>query len=623
MPMLGQKDFNALSSTVFNNNYDEDSAAVLRADFKVAQQSGDTRAQASILHDLKRTGTSMPATTASSEPLTGSTGNGTAPEARAGLNYFTQLAPDMEAAIFSGDQARQEAATRATEALKASAAAQAESGKVATEADIATQDLHNQLLRAVGLDVKDPNSFLSTELKHQAEVRKTREQLGNHLSELEGISFWQNPFAFLAAQPELKAGTAQYNNMAAQENSSSEEITRLQSVAESVMKLTPAKNADLLRQKAVLDANATVSAAQAKAEEYNAQNAAGHAKALLDAFTARHNVFQSMLQVQGLEEGIQDRRQRQEDLNFWRGVKRDDALDKEQQKKDEKNRETALAIGINTYRRAINGTASPDLTPEDVKRMPAELRSVWYETILRGNYGNSYQESVPFIERFGNITGAAQTGNASMMQIVRNVETRAQKLAPEIMNREKQKNPLATVKPQDAMAVAYGEVYATDAGIGQKGADKSNVNGASPYAIDYDAAAALAKSQTTPSVVGKALIAAKDRIGYKPLNNSFTASILLNDIEARVIAGESTPKDAAEQLSRFYALQSASSYEQNGLRYFNLPQPTDWVISPGGVGKQQLDLMNPTKIENYLTARIASEKRSRMTNLGSSFGIAR
>jgi hypothetical protein len=613
-PLLQRADFNALATKVFDNNYGQDSGAVLRADLHQAMAQGDEAAVRSIQRDLARTGNNVAGNSnnsgdASNIPDT-STSPAQQPEARSALNAFTTLSPELESAIFSGEKDRAAASGRAATALRSSADAQASSIQLGAEADASTEQLHNELLRAVGLDVRDPSSFLSTELQHQATVRHARESIDSRIASLEGLSFWQNPFAFLSAQPELKQLTAQYNNLAAQENSSSEEINRLQSVADSVMKMTPAKNADLLRKKAVADATAVVQAANAKAEEYTAQNAAGHAKAMMDVFTMKHNIFQSVLQVQTLEEGVQDRRQRQTDLNFWRGIKDQEGKDKLAAKQEADNQELALAVAINTYRTAINGTANIPLTQKDIKLMPAEMRKEWYDVAFRGNYGNSYQESVPFIEQKGNMAAAAQAGNASMMQVVRNLQIQARQMAPEIANKVKLKNIMVNVKPEQALQMAYDELYTRDAGAAIAGGDKSNISAASPLAIDFDAAAAVAKASPggVNNVVSKALLAAKERAQGRPLNSSYTAPMLLNEVEARVVSGETTPKQAADELARFIALQSANSYIGNGLKYLNIPQPTDWMITPGAKGKERVDLMNPTKLENYFTSKVARAK---------------
>lgn len=610
--MLGREDFNRLTSAIFDNTYNSESADVLRADLKIAQKTGDKRAEESINRDLQRVIKGGPVTDNTS------TGNSPVPEARNKLNSFMQLAPDLEAAIFSADQDRTKASGQAVAASKEAGSAQASSVQTAAEMEIGVQEVHKQLLRAIGLDVNDPQSFLNSEIRRQTMARNERETIDREIVDLESVSFFQDPFGFLSAQPRLQQLTSQYNNLARIENRSNEEISRIQSIAESAMKLTPAKNADLIRKKAAEDATAVAKLAEARAAEYSAQNSAGHAKALMDMFTARHNVFASMLQVQSLEENIADRRSRQEDSNYWRGVKRDEIKEREEQKAAEKQRETALVVGINTFRKAINGSAAPDLTPEDVKRMPAELKGAWYEVILRGNYGNNYYEAVPFIQRFGNPAAAASSGNAAMMQLVRNIETRAQELAPEILNREKFKNLRVQIKPDQALMMAYNEIYASDAGSAMKGADKGTIKGDSPYAIDYDAAAALAKAKPG-GVVSKSLLAAKERSNTRSLNTGFSASMLLNEVEARVIAGEATPRQAAEEVARFYATQSVASYETNGLRYLSLPQPTDWVISPDGTGKQRVDLMDPTKLENYLTAKIAAERSRNRVGLGNSF----
>jgi hypothetical protein len=609
--LLDRAEFNRRTAGM-NNTYDKSSEEVLRADLKLAHSQNDPRAVASIERDLQRVSTSSKGGAVATEDTS------PVPEARAALNQYFQLAPELESAIFSADKERTQHVQRATQAAGEAGAAQSASILAGSEAEIALQETHRQLLRAVGLDINNPESSINSELRRQTEARNQREAIDKEIVDLESTSFFQNPFAFLANQPKIQQLTAQYNNLARVENRSNEEIARMQTIADSVLKLTPAKNADLLRQKAAADATVAVKIAEARAAELSAQNSAGHAKALMDAFTARHNVFASMLQVKQLEEGILDRRASAAALQEEREWRRNDRRSEQEKKDAEKQRDTALVVGINTYRKAINGSAVPDFTLEDVKRMPAEIRGAWYEVIMRGSYGNNYLEAVPFIQRFGNPAAAAASGNAGMMQLIRNIEMRAQRLAPEIMNREKLRNPMAQIRPDQALAMAYNEIYAADAASAGKGADKSVVRGDSPYALDYDAAAAVAKLKPE-GVVSKSLLAAKERMPNRTLNTSYTASMLLNEIEARVVSGEATPKQAAEEVSRFFATQSVSAYEGNGLKYLALPQPTDWVITPGGTGKAQLDLMNPSKVENYLTSRIVAEKRSRQIGTNNPF----
>jgi hypothetical protein len=89
---------------------------------------------------------------------------------------------------------------------------------------------------------------------------------------------------------------------------------------------------------------------------------------------------------------------------------------------------------------------------------------------------------------------------------------------------------------------------------------------------------------------------------------AMTPRMLLNEVQANVISGKVSPKDAAEDVSRFFALQSTKNYTDTGLKYLALPVLTDWTITTGSRGKNKVDLMNPTQVENYLTKQVASEK---------------
>lgn len=606
--MLGRADFNRLTSHL--TGYGPESEAVLKADLQLAEQQGDARAAASIRRDLQRVGTTTVAENYSGTglrvPTLRESGSTPVPEARSALAGVTQLAPDFEQAIFAADQSRQESLGRAVGAITAAGEASAQATQLANEADLASQSIHKEILKAIGLDVADPESAIRQELVKEAQTRRARESIDSEIADLEGVSFFQNPLQFMMNQPRLQQLTAQYNKLARVENRSNEEITRLQSLQETALK-TPAKAADLLRQAAAAKAAEAVNMAKAKAEEFSAQNASGHAKALMDAFTLRHNVFTSMLQLQTLEEGITDRRQRAQQAEEHFQILRKEVKDKEEQKRLDQETESALLVGINTFRRGIAGTAVPEFTNKDLRAMPAAERQRWYGILYRGNFGNNYQEAVTNIRELGNPAAAASQGNAQMMKTLRDIETRVNSVIPEIKAREYAKNPQAGhLNDKVAREMAYAELYGVDQGTALAGSEKTGLSARSPYFPNFDGIANIAlKTGAQNGVVGKTLAAAKGRAQGRNLNEVYSSTQFLNEVEARVIAGEADPRTAAIEVSRFFAQSSNETYTANGLKYFGLPPAVDWYVTPGATGNKRVDLMDPAQVENYLTSRIA------------------
>jgi hypothetical protein len=167
--------------------------------------------------------------------------------------------------------------------------------------------------------------------------------------------------------------------------------------------------------------------------------------------------------------------------------------------------------------------------------------------------------------------------------------------------------------------MAYQELYAQDAGFGIKGSDKSNVAGANPYAIDFDAAAGAAKLANQKTIVGDVLTDAKARTPGAQLNKFFTPRMLLNEVETRVAAGAVDPRKAAEEVARFVAAQSVNSYQANKLEVLNLPQAVDWQVAAGSTGKTMVDLMNPTQLEHYFMSQVAKKKASERIGLNNPF----
>lgn len=539
---------------------------------------------------------------------------GTLDAAKGMLGQMQKMQGAVENAIFTSEQQRQQFSQQQGQLTVEAAQETARSAQLAAEAQASEQETHMRLLRAVGLDIEDPNSALRQEQSREATARYQRENADKEITQLEGINFFQNPIDFIMAQPRLQQLIPQYNEFARVENTSGQKVQEMQNLATTVMALTPAKNADLLRAKAQADANSVVKSAQAAAAQISAQNSAGYAKAMLDAWNIKHNMFASTLQVTDIEERIKDRRQREADSNFWKNIKLQEWNEARADKLEEKNKATAITAQINAYRKMLLGNSVPDMTVMDMKMMKPDEREMWYNVGLRGNFGNDYAQSIPFIGTFGNPAAAADAGNGAMMTTMRNVQARVEAKATEIIARERNTNPMnPAIKRTDAIQMALRELYAQDAGLGRKGSDKSLVAGANPYAIDFDAAAALGKqavaNKQDPGVVLQTLMDAQGRKPGVKLNDTYTPRMLFNDVEARVLAGSSDPKTAAEQLSRFMALQSTDAYKTNALKYFNLPQAVDWNVAVGSKGATMVDLMNPTQLENYLTAVTARNRR--------------
>ncbi len=548
-------------------------------------------------------------------------------EARSVFDSVQAMVPALKNALFGGQAQAGKAQQTQQMAIQAGGEAAAASARAQAEITISEQDVHRQLLRAVGLDISDPTSALNSELQREAQTRQTREQLRGKIAERKSINFFQDPLGFMMAQPEIQGMTEEYNQHVDIENRSTSEIARMQTLATNLKALTPAKSADLLRAKASADANAFLEKAKFDAAQISERNAAGNAKLAMDVFTLERNKFQDILNMEARQEGIEqreaDRKLRIEQFEMTQLQKEMLRMEKKQKdvaEQEIKQRETALVTGINMFRGAISGSQIP-LTPEDVKRMPADVKSAWYEVILRGNYGNTYAQALPFIETFGNVAAAAESGNAGMMLLVRNLNARVEPKMTEIANREKLKNPMISIKANDLRTMAYNELFAADAVLANKGALKDNISPASPYAIDYDAIARAATKSKEQTVVSQVLVDALARNPGRPLRD-FSARMMVEEVKARVVAGSVSPAVAAAQLSTFYKNANDQQYQDFGLKYIGLPKFVDYAIRPGSQGEKTVDLYNPTQVENYLTSEVARERRARLIP-SSSFGIIR
>lgn len=562
--------------------------------------------------------TPLPPTAATVKP---SAAFATSPLQSSEAAYGTMMAlvPALEQALFGGNAAASNARNVQQVATLAAGEAAATTARTQAELTIEQNNFHLELLKSVGLDKSDPTSALNQELQREAATRRKRETLENDIVKMESLDFFSNPLEFLMAQPKLKAATAQYNQLANIENRSAAEISRMQTLATNLKNLTPSQSADLLRTKAEADAQLALKNAEFQAAQISERNAAGSAKMALDMFTLKKDLFQAALGMEG-KEFTQKFQAAQFDALLEDRADRSAARKlTAEQKAREEEQAGALVTGINLYSRAITGN-NVNLTKEDIKRMPANVRGAWYEVIMRGNYGNDYSQAVPFIKTFGNAAQAASTGNAALVQLVRNIETRVGPLAIEIQNKARASGQLPP-KEDMAIAMAYSQLYANDAMLANKGANKSELRANSPYSIDYNAVA-IANAKNPATVVGQVLVDSKMRSPNMDINNVMGPRMLVESVKAKVLAGEIDPTKAAMEIANFYKTASDQQYESSGLKYLGLPRFQDFVITPGAQGGKTVDLFNPAQIENYLTSEVAKEKRIQsMPN--SSFGIWR
>lgn len=616
-PMLGREEFNRIAGSMFPNTYGEDSRAVLNQELQKALAAGDAGAERSARQGLARVGTN----TGSPAPIQGRTMAATddtgspIPEARMGLDSLVGDVANVIGAITAGNVLRSTAAEAQASATMAAGQATAEATRLQAES-INNQDAQvMNFLRTIGLDITDPGSALRSELASQAVTRSNRMKVDDQIVQLEQINFFQNPLDFLMAQPKLQQLTAQYNQLARRENESDAEVARMQSITDTVVRNQPSRNADLVRQTAQATALAQVKVAEAQAQQVTANNAAGNAKALLDQFALKENVFAKSLQIIGLEEGIRERKAAREDRNFYRDQALALAEERMELKREVNGQQSALVTGMSLFRQAINGSTAPKMTPEDVKRMSPQQRAAWYEVVLRGSYGSDYSQSIPFIHKYGNDVGASMSGNSSFMTNVRNTDTRILERVGVVTNRENAKGQLTgtRIKHEDAVAMAHGEIFREDVVLGLPGSDKSVVKPGNPYAIGFDnaLAEAVANPNSMGPMVNKILLESKARVGGASLDTTFTPTLLLTNMEARVRAGEIPPKQAAEQLSSFMALQSGKTYMGNGLAYLNLAPAVDWNVKLNATGNKSINLMDPVTLERHLTAQAVMGARIR------------
>lgn len=499
--------------------------------------------------------------------------------------------------LFGENRAAQESRKIQAASITAAADAAAESARLQAESTLASDAIVQELLRKTGLDINDPASALNQELNRSATARKQREDLGKQIADVQSRSLFADPLGWMQGLIELPQLIPQYNRLATMENSADAEITRMQSVAASVKSLTPARSIDLARAKTAADARALAENAKFQVAQLDEKNAAGNAKLFLDGLSLQRNYFSDMMQLESRNFMMEQREQ---------GMKM--RKEEAEAKAEKAARESVRMTLINQYRRVIAGNV-PDLTIDDYTKMPQEHKAAWDAVVLRGGFGN-YQGTTDFIDEYGNPSGAANAGNASMMQLNRNIKQMARTRAVELQNGHNSKNPLAKMTDKQAMAAAYDSLYNEHAAYAAKGADKSIMPPSNPYSINYDAAAASALANPAKqSTIGKILAEEKTKNPYNDLNAVVGPAWVVDRVEAQVKAGAVTPAKAAEELSIFFKVNSDNTYNDNGLRYFGLPKMQDFVVKTGAIGKNKIDLFNQVAIEHYFNSQVTAQKR--------------
>ncbi len=520
------------------------------------------------------------------------------------------MIPEVLRALGLGNQQVQEQAVAQQSAIIAGGEAAANAARAQAEVTIAQNEAVNKVLRAMRMDVTDPESAILKELDLQAGLRAERERVGDELASLQSVSFFQNPLTYIMNSMEVQKMLPVYNNLATKENESSSQINQLQSLATHAKSMTPAVAADGLRAKAVADAQVLVAQANGQLAASRANAAAGNAKVALETFNVHREAFGQSLQMDLGSERVEMARERA-------ALKRTADEEKAAQEKAGE----ALASIINMHLTQLNGAGAGQLTGDMVKRMKPEERDTWLKIVQRGNYGNSYETSVPFIAAHANLAGMAASGNGAMAVTLSNVQKRVADRAPAIANAYKLANPLAPTMPAaELQRQAYAAVFAEDQALAAKGSDKRAITTASPYMIDYDAALAAAGARPESyekNAVIDALSNFKKATPYAPLKGTVTDWQIIAAISAEVKAGKIAPALAAQQIAEFYSTMSAQQYATAGLQHFGLSPLVDYNISMEKGGKLPIDLMSPTKIERLLTMRVQEAKALNMSPFNS------
>ncbi|TXH56706.1 MAG: lytic transglycosylase domain-containing protein [Desulfurellales bacterium] len=508
------------------------------------------------------------------------------------------IVPDMLSALFSANKAQQQAGASQQQATRIAGEAAAESARLQAESIIAEQQVHSDIMSALGLDVRDPASAVRTELDKSAQARATREQLGAQIAERQGRSLFSDPLGWIQNIVEMPQLVAQHNLQVDLESNADARVRQLQNAGAQAKAMTAAKSADLLRAKSASDARMFLAKAEADVAEISAKNAAGEAKTLLDAWNIQRQAVNDAASERERAEAREDRK-----------ISRQERMSQQAEKEAAKRQESELLVRVHAVRTMIGGNV-PRWTPEEFKKLPPQERVMWEQLAFKnGNFG-SIPTAVAFIKEYGDEVGATDTGNAGMVQQVRSLEMQAKQLATKIANDHNMKNPLAKMNDKQALEAAYNALQSEADALATKNSNKDNIPANSPYAIDYDAIAAAARGNPDARkwIVGDILAREKEKRPYESLNATITPRFLVDSVRAEVLAGKIDPAVASVQLADFYRTASGSQYVTAGLRYFGLKPFQDFIISPEAVGGPKIDLFNPTTIDRYLVTQVARNR---------------
>jgi hypothetical protein len=535
-----------------------------------------------------------------------------------------EMLKKVQEAMTGANAVAKDVAREQSTAIGMGAEAAAEIARLQAEETIAIEEKHAQLIKALGLDVTDPNSMLSQELQVAANARKQRGDLRNKITELQQTSFFENPFAWIMNQGELQKLVPQHNQLVDVENEAGQEITRMQAIATAAKNITPAKAADLLRAKAAANAKATAAKAQSDLAEIKGRNAAGDAKLMLDMYTQNRNVFQDL----GIMEQREFQRKQTEMMNEATLENRrriaEERAEKAAAKQLTEDQKAGTVALINSYRTAINGAGIAPLTVADFEKMPMQNKKMWFNILDNGGFGVSYAEAIPTINKLGNLQMAGQSGNAAMVEMARDLEIKARSMMPVIKEELKRKNILSGGQVNDAQlyAMAFDRLYQEHEQYARKGFDKSSLGTVNnPYTIDYDAAVAATAGRPVNNVVLDSINQFKAADPYRPLKGKIDDRVIMEAVKARVLSGEVNPAVAAQQVSAFYKEQADKTYIDGGLKYFGLPAVQDYIITPGASGRKEVDLFNPARVESYLVAEVARQRAIKTSPIYSGRGL--
>lgn len=519
-------------------------------------------------------------------------------EPRGIFEQLQQSAPLLMNSIFSADTAQQKATQLQNDAYTAGAAAGGESVRIQAEQQIHMDETQLELLRATGLDVKDPNSRISQEIARSATARRAREALDTRIGELQGKSLFSDPLGYFAAQPELQQLIPQYNIYANQENTADAEVERIRALATTVIDKTPVRASALLRADAAAKANAMAAVAQAQAQEANIKSIALHGKAVLDAFNVNKEIFQGSLGLAKATEDIKMRQVQQANLEIQRGILNEQRALKAEEAATKKAQQELIMTGVNAIQNMLTGDAHV-VTLAEFQLWKKDKQDAYLTRFGDTNFGPTYAQSIPFVDKYGNIPDAVNNGSGPFMRTVTNISRRVAIEKERLQNLAKATPNAAKLSDKEAEDLAYKNIYEADKLDAAKGTDRSHMSPASPYALDYNEILAAARAKAPDSIISKVL---QEEAAKKPGGRftNFDERQLLQAMDGWVIAGKVDPKTAAAEVAKFYSTNAEENYKTFGLAQLNLPKMQDWIVRPDN-GKG-VNLINPVELENRFTS---------------------